>query len=223
MDVAAIEPGQDFRKAMDLSVAACNVLLAVIGPEWLDAENVAGVRRLDDPEDFVRIELASGLRRDILVVPVLVRGARMPRADQLPDDLKDLAYRNAVELTHARWKSDMQVLAAALRPYIGDAAVEAPQALATNKEKEAAGPGEGVAGRHAAGGGQEPAVPASGVSAQMIERVSKVLAGYIGPIADVVVRRAAKQCASELDLCGMVSREIEAEADRVRFLKACRS
>jgi len=57
----------------------------------------------------------------------------------------------------------------------------------------------------------------------MIERVSKVLAGYIGPIADVVVRRAAKQCASELDLCGMVSREIEAEADRVRFLKACRS
>jgi len=108
MDVAAIEPGQDFRKAMDLSVAACNVLLAVIGPEWLDAENVAGVRRLDDPEDFVRIELASGLRRDILVVPVLVRGARMPRADQLPDDLKDLAYRNAVELTHARWKSATQ-------------------------------------------------------------------------------------------------------------------
>ena len=52
------------------------------------------------------------------VVPVLVRGARMPRAEQLPDDLKELAFRNAVELTHARWKSDVQVLVEALKPYL---------------------------------------------------------------------------------------------------------
>src|SRR5271170_1631643 len=109
MDVAAIEPGRDFRKAIDQSVANCSVLLAVIGQEWLDMRDAGGRRRLDDPNDFVRIELASALQRDISVIPVLVRGAKMPIANQLPDDLRDLAFRNAVELTHARWKSDVQV------------------------------------------------------------------------------------------------------------------
>ena len=104
MDVTAIEPGRDFRKAIDRSVATCSVLLAMIGQEWLNLKDSRGVRRLDDANDFVRIELALALRRDIPVVPVLVRGAKMPDAEQLPDDLKELAYRNAVELTHARWK-----------------------------------------------------------------------------------------------------------------------
>jgi hypothetical protein len=67
--------------------------------------------------DFVRLETASALRRDIAVVPVLVHGARMPRAEQLPADLKEFAFRNAVELTHARWESDVQVLIKALQPY----------------------------------------------------------------------------------------------------------
>ena len=118
MDVAAIEPGRDFRKAIDQSVESCTVLLAMIGLEWLEAKDASGGRRLDERNDFVRIELASALRRDIPVVPVLVRGAKMPRADQLPHDLKELAYRNAVELTHARWKSDVQVLVQALRPFM---------------------------------------------------------------------------------------------------------
>lgn len=118
MDVAAIEPGRDFRKAIDQSVATCSVLLAIIGHEWLEVKDTAGNRRLDDPNDFVRIELASALRRDIPVIPVLVRGAKMPRPDQLPEELKELAYRNAVVLNHVRWKSDVQVLLQALRPYI---------------------------------------------------------------------------------------------------------
>lgn len=105
MDVAAIEAGRDFRKAIDESIATCGVLLAIIGIGWLDGKNDAGLRRLDDPNDFVRMEIASALKRDIPVVPVLVRGARMPRADQLPEDVRELAYRNAVELTHVRWKS----------------------------------------------------------------------------------------------------------------------
>ena len=79
-----------------------------MGPEWLTAKDESGNRRLDDLTDFVRIETASALRRDIPVIPVLVRGAAMPRAEQLPDELKDLAYRNATELTHPRWKSDMR-------------------------------------------------------------------------------------------------------------------
>jgi hypothetical protein len=68
--------------------------------------------------DFVRLETASALKRDIPVVPVLVRGARMPRAEQLPEDLAELAYRNGVELTHARWDSDVQMLIKALSPYV---------------------------------------------------------------------------------------------------------
>ena len=118
MDVAGIEPGRDFRQAIDEQVASCGVLLAVIGKSWCDATDAAGRRRLDDPLDFVRLETASALKRDIPVIPVLVRGASMPRAEQLPPDLAELAYRNAVELTHARWDSDVQVLVRALRPYV---------------------------------------------------------------------------------------------------------
>ena len=71
MDVAAIEVGRDFRKAIDESVATCGVLLAIIGKDWIEAENEAGQRRLDDPSDFVRLENASALKRDIPVIPVL--------------------------------------------------------------------------------------------------------------------------------------------------------
>ena len=117
LDVAAIEVGRDFRKAIDDSVSTCGVLLAIIGKGWLDAKSDAGDRRLDDPSDFVRLETASALKRDIPVIPVLVHGAKMPRADQLPEDLKELAYRNGVELTHARWRSDLELLLKALSPY----------------------------------------------------------------------------------------------------------
>src|SRR6185503_1815003 len=118
MDVAGLEPGRDFRRAIDQQVASCGVLLALIGRDWLDAQNESGKRRLDDPSDFVRLETASALKRDIPVIPVLVRGASMPRADELPEDLRDLAFRNAVELTHARWDSNLQVLVKALTPYV---------------------------------------------------------------------------------------------------------
>jgi TIR domain len=118
MDVAGIEPGRDFRRVIDEHVASCDVLLAMIGKTWIDAADESGRRRLEDPMDFVRLETASALKRDIPVVPVLVHGAHMPRADQLPADLAELAYRNGVELTHARWDSDVQVLIKALSPYV---------------------------------------------------------------------------------------------------------
>mgnify|MGYP001264626091 CR=1 FL=1 len=118
MDVAGIEPGRDFRKVIDANVANCSVLLAVIGKRWLDAKDEAGKRRIDDPADFVRLETSSALKRDIPVVPVLVQGASMPRAEQLPAELSELAFRNAVELRHARWGSDVDVLAKALQPYM---------------------------------------------------------------------------------------------------------
>jgi hypothetical protein len=120
IDVAGIEAGRDFRRAIDESVASCGVLLAVIGRNWVEAKDEIGQRRLDDPSDFVRLETASALKRDIPVIPVLVHGAKMPRPDQLPDDLKELAYRNGVELTHTRWASDLQLLIKALRRALTD-------------------------------------------------------------------------------------------------------
>lgn len=115
MDVAAIEAGRDFRKVIDESVSTCGVLLAIIGKNWVDAKDDNGHPRLEDPTDFVRLETASALRRDIPVIPILVRGAKMPRPEDLPDELRDLAYRNCVELTHARWSSDLEFLVNALR------------------------------------------------------------------------------------------------------------
>lgn len=118
MDVAGINPGMDFRKAIDDNVAGCGVLLAVVGPVWTTITNAAGHRRLDDEDDFVRLEIASALARDIPVIPVLVHDAKMPRPEELPDNLKNLAYRNSVELTHARWNSDVALLVKALAQYV---------------------------------------------------------------------------------------------------------
>lgn len=118
MDVAGINPGIDFRKAIDDNVATCGVLLAMIGPQWATIGNSAGQRRLDDENDFVRLEIASALKRDVPVIPVLVHEAKMPAPDQLPANLKDLAFRNSVELTHARWNSDVQLLTNALAQYV---------------------------------------------------------------------------------------------------------
>lgn len=120
MDVAGIEAGRDFRQAIDRHVTSCGVLLALIGKEWVSATDAKGQRRLDDPNDFVRLEVATALKRDIPVIPVLVRGAAMPQAAELPADCADLSYRNAVELTHARWGSDVQVLIKALTPYVDE-------------------------------------------------------------------------------------------------------
>jgi hypothetical protein len=222
MDVAAIEPGRDFRKAIDQSVATCTVVLALIGQEWLDLRDSQGGRRLDDPNDFVRIELASALRRDIPVVPVLVRGAKMPHVEQLPDDLKELAYRNAVELTHARWKSDVQVLLQALLPYLDVRDEDATAAHSEDRGKEPGRPVEEVAGMRGERSTSDAAVT-SKIEPQTMERIIKELAAFIGPISEIVVKRAAKRCSSVEDLYGMAAREIETEADRAKFLRSCRS
>ncbi len=120
MDVSAIAPGLDFRKAIDDNVASCGVLLAVIGPTWATVTDAHGERRLDNANDFVRLEIASALERKIPVIPVLVHDAHMPALEMLPDDLKDLRYRNSVELTHARWNSDVALLTAALKSYVSE-------------------------------------------------------------------------------------------------------
>ena len=118
MDVAGISPGVDFRKAIDDNVTSCGVLLAIMGPRWVSVSDATGKRRLEDPNDFVALEISSALKRNVPVIPVLVHDAKMPPADQLPEILKDLAYRNSVELTHTRWNSDCQLLIEALKAYV---------------------------------------------------------------------------------------------------------
>src|SRR5262245_28575583 len=108
MDVDSIALGRDFRQTLQERLGSCDLMLALIGPDWLDVRDASGKRRLDNAADFVRQEIAAALRRNIPVTPVLVRGAQVPAPEQLPDDLKDLAYRHGFELSHARWDSDVR-------------------------------------------------------------------------------------------------------------------
>ena len=91
MDVDNIAPGVDFVEDLGRAVARCDVLLAIIGPHWLAPAGAAGKPRLDDANDFVRVEIESALRRGILVIPILVQGATMPAPDDLPPSLRPWA------------------------------------------------------------------------------------------------------------------------------------
>ena len=97
-DVDNIEPGDDFVERITAAVASCDVLLALIGPQWLTMTDENGARRLDNPEDYVRLEIEAALKRKIRVIPILVDEARMPRANELPPALAPLVRRNAVEI-----------------------------------------------------------------------------------------------------------------------------
>jgi TIR domain len=115
MDVDAIPLGTNFSKVLHEEVAKCGVLLAVIGSNWLDARDEHGNRRLDNPNDFVRIEIAAALQRNIPVIPILLEGARIPKADELPEDLKELSLRNGMEIHHASFQDDMNRLIRGLK------------------------------------------------------------------------------------------------------------
>jgi TIR domain len=114
MDIDAIEPGVDFSEVIAREVASCDVLLAVIGRRWLSITDAKGRRRLDNPEDFHRLEIQEALQRGIRVIPVLVQGAAMPTAEDLPEPMGRLAMRNALDLSDHRWRYDMGRLISAL-------------------------------------------------------------------------------------------------------------
>ena len=152
-DVDDIEPGEDFVDRITEAVAACDFLLALIGPQWLTMTDATGARRLDDPEDFVRLELSAALSRGVRVVPILVDGARMPRADELPHDLAAVTRRQAVEISPVGFNTErlLATLAAALArpggPHSGQPAApdaqrptEAPGSPSTAAERPAPSP-----------------------------------------------------------------------------------
>lgn len=116
MDVASIPPGANFRKILKSWVEQCEVLLALIGPGWIDAVDPrTGLRRLDNPSDFVRIEIGEALARGIPVVPVLLDGAALPEPERLPDDLKELVDRQAELVEYRSFDADVERLIRKLR------------------------------------------------------------------------------------------------------------
>ena len=122
MDIDSIAIGVDFTKAVIEAVSACNIVLALIGPHWSAITDTKGVRRIDYPQDWVRVEIETALRRDIRVVPVLVDGAVMPQAIDLPPSLQPLIRYQALELSHTGFRSQVARLIAAV-----DAVFEAGQ------------------------------------------------------------------------------------------------
>src|SRR5262249_17350103 len=115
MDIDHVPAGVDFVEYLHSQVAACRVFLAVIGRNWLDAKDDDGRRRLDNPDDFVAIEIAAALARDICVIPVLVDGALIPKARDLPESLKALVRRQAIGLRHDHFGRDGAALVEKIR------------------------------------------------------------------------------------------------------------
>jgi hypothetical protein len=110
MDVDTIRPGDDFVQVISDRVAACDTVIAVIGRRWLSSVDSHGRRRLDDPNDYVRIEIANALARKVRVIPALVDGAQMPAPEDLPSDLARLSRRNAVEISNTLFRQSMDLL-----------------------------------------------------------------------------------------------------------------
>lgn len=125
IDIDGIAPGADFVTALDRAVTPTTVVLVVIGRQWLTVSLPGGVRRLDDPADFVRREVATALERGARVVPVLVQNATMPSADALPPALSALATRQAAAIQHEEFTADADRLADSIAPFVG-AAIERP-------------------------------------------------------------------------------------------------
>jgi hypothetical protein len=129
-DVDDIAPGEDFVQRLRKALDECHAMLPVIGRRWLSARGPNGAPRLADPDDFVRIEIATALERGLRLIPVLVDGAALPRADELPEALAALPRRQALVLTDSAWGQDLERLCAAL-----DAAVPREQLSGARKRR----------------------------------------------------------------------------------------
>lgn len=115
MDVASLDAGQEWPRRLEEAICESAVVLVLMGPEWLQAARPDGTRRLDDPRDWVRLEIEVGLRERDVVVPVLINGARMPTEEELPDSIRGLARRNAFWLTVERGSAQIDELVDSIR------------------------------------------------------------------------------------------------------------
>ena len=136
-DIDSLEPGLDFAEAIERAIESSEVLIAVIGRNWSTATDAAGQKRLENPDDYVRTEIATALKRNIRVIPLLIQGAAMPSARELPDDLAPLSRRNAFEIHDSSWRDDIQRLVTALERAIKGDRPEAPDEPGAVKQPEA--------------------------------------------------------------------------------------
>lgn len=179
MDVEGhIRAGDDYVDVLRAQVAACDVLLAVIGPRWLTIADETGRRRLDNPEDWVRVEIASALESGATkrVIPVLVPGAEMPRAEDLPSDLAALARKQAVRITLERFRSDTQGLVSQVTGVLADLeaaraadAAERAAAEAAQRQRQA-----GEVARQAAAEVRAREQRAAGMSAEDVRKAEEL-------------------------------------------------
>jgi TIR domain len=183
-DVDSIRLGDDFVEVIASAVGYCDVLLVLIGEEWLTITDAHGRRRLDDPRDFVRLEIEAALTREIRVIPILVDDARLPRADELPDSLAKLVRRQALELSPARFDYDLSRLLKVLdwtllevrtaRDHADEAVVPAGKAPNPSTAKLQEAPER----REQASGGSLPESPAGGAGQKQAAKQS----WFAGPI-----------------------------------------
>ncbi len=118
-DVGSLEPGIEWREAIDKVLGDADACIVVIGKNWLTMPDAAGKRRLDDPKDTVRQELQTALKSGMRVFPILVGGAKMPPEEELPAELQALARRNALEVSEQDWNEDFEKLVKALERTLG--------------------------------------------------------------------------------------------------------
>ena len=111
-DVDDIEPGEAFPETIDEAIKSSDALLLLVSPGWVEL-----IKELHKPDDFVRREVAAALTRQISLIPVLLGGARMPKPDELPEEIRDLAFRQAIELSDARWDYDVARLVKLIRAH----------------------------------------------------------------------------------------------------------
>lgn len=138
-DVNAIEPGQDFVQAIRSRIESSEVVLAMIGESWLNAADGSGSRRIDDPQDFVRLELATALSLGARVIPVLLDSAQMPGEQDLPADMASLARCNAQFVRGAAFQRDAEHLGNFVNEFLTSSTkpvTVAPQAEARNVNSE---------------------------------------------------------------------------------------
>jgi TIR domain len=114
LDMEDIEAGSDFPRIIEEAVSNCEMLLAIIGPNWSELRDEAGQRRIEDANDFVRLEIAAALERKIPIIPVLVENAKMPKEEEIPSQINILATLQGIPLTHDRWDDDIARLFAAI-------------------------------------------------------------------------------------------------------------
>jgi hypothetical protein len=159
-DMDSIALGDDFVDAITAAVSSTDVLLALIGDKWLGMVDEHGERRLDDPDDFVRLEIEAALERDVRVIPILVEGARMPRSEELPQSVAALARRQALELTSSRFSSDTRTLLSVLeKTLLGAARTHDAAPTARSAKTDATDEEKTPPRREAQDAGRTPSAP----------------------------------------------------------------